>query len=631
MGPIDVFRRAVRAQRTKILEPVHVEGRIGSTIILQLVLADMSCYTVTSAEQFLLEFAQEWTKVARPEVWLAFAYAMLKLSDSPPDEVKRIDHEVISAVLPRPAQIALSKLTDWDSKETNCDLRTRQPFRHFFRFQMIDPLHSKAVLPSSACVPAIPRAPPREEEEKEALGAREPALEREAALAPTKRRPPRQPRKTHLPAAQETRVKEEPTEEPYEPPLPAGSGRKPRRAFEDEDLQVVDIGFPREEEVRREREQREARERARAREAKRVDERREEANREREEREEAKREEEERRPTERRVLTQEEKKRAQRRRREQGLMRPERKEREDVPAAKQEIRPLQGQRPARPTVEEEEEEEEEAQSGPKSRAKPRKKLAASSSEEEEKSGESTEEEEQEAKPKKRRAKPKKPIDFANEPDARPWPAAATALATPEFAKPYMAKLKKNGPCDVMTPERKELEGRVFYTWPKLKVEPRPKDVGLGVLADENLRPGTCFPIFGEPITAAQQIDRVKQKIAGYLYCQGSRCIDGTPAFHPARGVGSFGLAIAMMINEPGPKRTPNAVFKNNMVIITRPIRKNGELLVYYGSKYERTYEAYKPDPAEEEKAAPKHTTPNELKAYLTEMDAYIRKLDSLLA
>ena len=54
-------------------------------------------------------------------------------------------------------------------------------------------------------------------------------------------------------------------------------------------------------------------------------------------------------------------------------------------------------------------------------------------------------------------------------------------------------------------------------------------------------------------------------------------------------VGSKGLAITMMINEPNPGQTANCILTSNGIIIAKALNSDTELLVSYGDSYTRNY------------------------------------------
>ena len=111
---------------------------------------------------------------------------------------------------------------------------------------------------------------------------------------------------------------------------------------------------------------------------------------------------------------------------------------------------------------------------------------------------------------------------------------------------------------------------------------------LGVYAARDLTAGLWLPIAGRPLGSPPvyptNIEYCYQRNAPY------QCIDGNPGFHAYNGVGCFGLALAMMVNEPGDALThANCMFKMNFLVTTADIQKGQQLLVDYGPIYNRDY------------------------------------------
>jgi hypothetical protein len=126
-----------------------------------------------------------------------------------------------------------------------------------------------------------------------------------------------------------------------------------------------------------------------------------------------------------------------------------------------------------------------------------------------------------------------------------------------------------------------------------KVTFKNKKEGLGVFAACNL-PRFCFiPIAAVPQELVEGTGAGSETHGWVVSLAGKRecSIDGRPGVHPhpVTGVGSFGLAISSLINEPTRcNMVPNCVFKfNNYVVTVRPLRAGQQLSVYYGPKYKR--------------------------------------------
>ena len=113
---------------------------------------------------------------------------------------------------------------------------------------------------------------------------------------------------------------------------------------------------------------------------------------------------------------------------------------------------------------------------------------------------------------------------------------------------------------------------------------------LGVFAARDLEPGLWVPITGRPVGSPPAFPSSKE----YCYQRNAplQSVDGDPAYYAYGDVGCFGLAIAMMVNEPADAQTPtNCMFKLDFLVTTAGIKKGQQLLVDYGSEssYPRHY------------------------------------------
>ena len=111
---------------------------------------------------------------------------------------------------------------------------------------------------------------------------------------------------------------------------------------------------------------------------------------------------------------------------------------------------------------------------------------------------------------------------------------------------------------------------------------------LGVFAARDLPVGLWIPITGRPLGDPPSYPRSRE------YCfprrQPFQAIDGDPEFHPFKGVGCFGLAVAMMLNEPSDAHThANCMYSRDFVVTTATLKKGQQLLVDYGPSYHREY------------------------------------------
>lgn len=130
----------------------------------------------------------------------------------------------------------------------------------------------------------------------------------------------------------------------------------------------------------------------------------------------------------------------------------------------------------------------------------------------------------------------------------------------------------------------ELNG--CYSWKEVEVRPSP--IGQsGLFAKQDLSVGTMIPIIGQKVIDFYTSEPLTH---GWLY--GKRGgVNGHPSINPYKGVGSFGLSIAMMVNE-SIDCVHNCVFDYNCLITALPIKQGSELTVYYGVEYEPLRSTY---------------------------------------
>jgi hypothetical protein len=123
----------------------------------------------------------------------------------------------------------------------------------------------------------------------------------------------------------------------------------------------------------------------------------------------------------------------------------------------------------------------------------------------------------------------------------------------------------------------------MYRWEEIEVRQSGSEgKGMGVFANQDLAPGLMIPIAGMRIPAHMASGRTHAYVRS-----GSDCaVDGSPGFNGHRGVGSFGLAIALMANEPDQQQDLNCCFRVDYLMTYKPIAKGSELLVDYGVAYE---------------------------------------------
>lgn len=133
------------------------------------------------------------------------------------------------------------------------------------------------------------------------------------------------------------------------------------------------------------------------------------------------------------------------------------------------------------------------------------------------------------------------------------------------------------------------DGTCEFSWYMLEIkksnEPR---AGNGVFATEHLKPGLMFPILGTPVSWEEAHTREENLdfTHGWFFDKIlEQPIDGDPKIKPYKKIGTFGLAVTMMINEPLYKK-PNCIFKLDYVLVAKPIKKGEELTIYYEKDYE---------------------------------------------
>ena len=119
-----------------------------------------------------------------------------------------------------------------------------------------------------------------------------------------------------------------------------------------------------------------------------------------------------------------------------------------------------------------------------------------------------------------------------------------------------------------------------YVWTGLVLkQSKQNEAGKGVFATRALRVGTMIPMLGKAVPEADGLTH------GWEYYGSKGAIDGHPRYLPYKGVGSHGLSLSMMLNEPVTDK-PNCKFKLDHVVVALPIKKGEELTIDYGNAYE---------------------------------------------
>ena len=126
----------------------------------------------------------------------------------------------------------------------------------------------------------------------------------------------------------------------------------------------------------------------------------------------------------------------------------------------------------------------------------------------------------------------------------------------------------------------------MFTWTSLQVK-KTRNAGMGLYAKKAIKRGTLFPILGR---LRDPGELARTGFSHALYDAHARVwplhkylIDGHPDLDVHENVGSRGLAITMMANEPATKASKaNAVFKQGYMLITKDIRIGAQITVCYG-------------------------------------------------
>ena len=111
--------------------------------------------------------------------------------------------------------------------------------------------------------------------------------------------------------------------------------------------------------------------------------------------------------------------------------------------------------------------------------------------------------------------------------------------------------------------------------------------GQGLFAKWDLVPGLMFPVAG--CRASPNHVHQSHTYVIKTSSEGKVLINGAPDLYPHNGIGSFGLAVAMMANEiVTADGFPNCQLYEDYLVVFRTIHKDDELLTYYGQQYEST-------------------------------------------
>jgi hypothetical protein len=136
----------------------------------------------------------------------------------------------------------------------------------------------------------------------------------------------------------------------------------------------------------------------------------------------------------------------------------------------------------------------------------------------------------------------------------------------------------------------KVKNKCAFVWNDLEVK-RVRGRGKGVFAKKDLPAGTAIPIWGVEVKEWEENDY--EASHGWARRIAPRQkLDGHPSVFPHKGIGSFGLSIAMMLNEPS-KGRPNCLFLEDSVVVQTDVHRTEELTVWYGDEYDREFHGYK--------------------------------------
>ena len=129
-----------------------------------------------------------------------------------------------------------------------------------------------------------------------------------------------------------------------------------------------------------------------------------------------------------------------------------------------------------------------------------------------------------------------------------------------------------------------------FEWRDLEVRRSTQCAQLGVFARRELKVGAIIPIWGFPRHSWEETHHhASHGWERTVHGRKKEKLDGHPSIYPHKGIGCFGLAIAMLINEPS-RGYSNVIFRANTVVVQRLIKAGQELLIWYGNDPEEPYE-----------------------------------------
>ena len=123
-----------------------------------------------------------------------------------------------------------------------------------------------------------------------------------------------------------------------------------------------------------------------------------------------------------------------------------------------------------------------------------------------------------------------------------------------------------------------------FKWQSIAIAPWKTGQYKLIVTAEELKPGTLIPILG----ALNRKNGVNgHRTHAYRNSHLSNLtVDGNPNIEPYQGVGSRGLSIAMMANEPNRTSDATATFTHDYLRITRKLVKGDEITVVYAGQAE---------------------------------------------
>jgi hypothetical protein len=123
----------------------------------------------------------------------------------------------------------------------------------------------------------------------------------------------------------------------------------------------------------------------------------------------------------------------------------------------------------------------------------------------------------------------------------------------------------------------------YFEWTHLAIKPAGgRSAGNGLFAKTQIAKGTMIPILGRMSSEFILPAHTRSHFYKSDKTLGSVYIDGHPDIQPHKGIGSRGLSIALMANEPDRASKANAYFACGYLIIQKNLKAGDEITVIYG-------------------------------------------------